>query len=368
MKITNKLIESISDTLDNYTQKLTKLEKKQIHNRINTIKHKYDTISNLKKSKTLENEIDPMFFCFENLPTSGKEYWFMKFITTKPNDKRQIISMFGSSTDTMKINGINIDISSRKNSKNGFMTSWFFDNKKHLIFDDKCNISVSSNKLISSGIKSQTSYTGSYPNYNFNVVKNNKNICSLKITPPNDGSVPFEFSNFFKGLFGYALINLYFNFTGTLNNKTFEGKCYIQKVIVIGPFLPWYWGRVIFSNGSFFTYYTPHINLHKFNYKIRNMFKFYDNETKKTYYANDVIIEKYGLKFPRWIITNKNRNLFISMNSYSSHKFTFKRFGTFTYDEYLAHVNDIYIEGKKINLKKLGTGIGLVEDAKGFIF
>ncbi len=358
----------LARALDKYAQKMSDIEKKQVHDRITSIRQKYNAISRLKKAKTLEEEINPMFFCFENLPTYGKEYWFMKFVSTDPEDDRQLLAMFGSGTNNLKINSKNIDFKSCKDGRNGFMTSWFFDNKKQLVFDDACKISISDNTITAfDENNTRIRYSGTYPEYYFDTVKDKIKICSLKITPPKDKSNPFKFEHFFKGLFGFAFINLYFDFEGNLNNRKFKGKCYVQKVITVGPFVPWYWGRIVFSNGSVFTYYLPYINIYKLDYSLKSNFKFYDNETKKTYAVTDIAVEKYGRKFPRWVITDHKKNIFISMKSYSSHKFVFKRLGSFTYTEHLVRVTDIYIEGKKLDMKKLGSGIGLVEEAKGYV-
>ena len=366
--ITRNVKNKLARALDKYTQKLSEIEKKQVQDRISSIRQKYDAINRLKKAKTLEEEIDPMFFCFENLPAYGKEYWFLKFVSTDPKDNRQLLAMFGSGTNNLKINSKDIDFKTCKDGRKGFMTSWFFDSKKQLVFDEACKIAIADNTITASEKNNaHIRYFGTYPKYGFDIVKNKTKICSLKITCPKDKSNPFEFSHFFKGLFGYALINLYFDFEGTLNNKNFKGKCYVQKVIVVGPFVPWYWGRIVFSNGSVFTYYVPHFNIYKFDYRLKSNFEFYDNETKKTYAVDDIIVEKYGSKFPRWVITNNKRNIFVSMKSYSSHKFVFKRLGSFTYTEHIAQVTDVYIEGKKLDMKKLGSGMGLVEDAKGFV-
>jgi len=361
--------EDILGTFERYMQKLSSFEKKQVRDRIRRINSKYESISNLKRTKTAKKEIDPMFFCFEDLPAYGKEYWFMKFVSTENDDDRQLLTMFGISTNDLRINSKRVNCSSGSEHKNGFMTSWFFDGGKHMVVDAPGKVSIGDNQIDVMGKdKTIVSYAGEYPKYGLSVTKGNRRICDLKLGAPCDDSVPFEFSHFFKGFLGFALINLYFDFEGMLNNKKFKGKCYVQKVIVIGPFVPWYWGRIVFSNGSVLSYYVPYLKLYKFDYTLGDSsFEFYDNETKNTFKTKDISVEKFGKKFPRWVITNSKRSLFVSMNTYASHKFVFKRLGFFTYEEYLGRATDIMIEGKSIDMKKLGSGFGLIEDAKGFV-
>ncbi|PKP60381.1 hypothetical protein CVT91_05245 [Candidatus Atribacteria bacterium HGW-Atribacteria-1] len=199
--------------------------------------------------------------------------------------------------------------------------------------------------------------------------KRNKEIANFKITESTAHSKSFEFSSYFKLFAGFALINLYFDFTGTLNGENFMGKCYVQKVVVIGPFVPWYWGRIVFSNGSVLTYFEPRIEILMFEHKIRSILEFYAHSKAQTYIFKNLNIKKFGKKNQRWLITaNEGKGkISISLKSYASHKFIFEKIGLFTYIEYLCEVTNISVEGFDIDTKNLGSGFGLIEDARGYI-
>ncbi|OYT34750.1 MAG: hypothetical protein B6U87_01535 [Candidatus Aenigmarchaeota archaeon ex4484_52] len=332
----------------------------------NTTISKFNSLIALKKLKSSADEIDSTFFCFENLPVFGKEFWFMKFVSKENKDKRQLLVMFGNAVGNLKINKKEIKCKKDKNgNKNGYMTVWCYDEEKHLIFEDECTILINQSNILAINKQNKIKYSGNFPSYSLNLFKD-KEFCNLKITKPENNSNYFEFRNFFKSFLGYTIINLYFDFKGILNNKKFEGKCYVQKVIVIGPFVPWYWGRIVFSNGSILNYHEPRIEAFGLKYKLRSLFEFYDNEKNKKYRFNDVKIIRFGKKNQRWIITANKGNFFVCIKTYSSHIFEFKKIGCFTYIEYLAKITDIFIENENVDVKKLGSGFGLIEDAYGY--
>ncbi|MBW6451618.1 MAG: hypothetical protein K0B02_02715 [DPANN group archaeon] len=361
---------NVIDNINKYLKIMSDIEKKQIKDRITKINSKYKTIISLKNSEKTKKDIDTTFFSFEDLPPTGKEYWFLKFVSTKKDDNRQLILMFGEGAETIKINKQQIDQNTNqdnKQDKNGYMTVWYYDSNKKLIFDEKCTISIDKNNIKTTNKQNHINYNGKFPKYSLDITKNNKTICNLKIKIPEKTTNSFEFYHNFKSLLGFALINIYLDFDGTLNGKNFKGKAYIQKVIVIGPFIPWRWGRIVFSNGSILTYYVPTIDIMKLSYKLDSILEFYDNTTNKKYSYQDIKIKKIGHINPRWIITADNDNFFVSIKTYSSHKFGFKKIGSFTYIEYLSKVTDIFIENSKIDTTKLGSGLGLTEDATGYI-
>lgn len=366
MKI-KKMTDDVFDTLNQDVEILSSIERKKLKEKIKRINSKFNSLIELKKTKKSSHEIDPMFFCFEDLPPAGKEYWFMKFVSTETKDKRQFLAMFGDISGSIKINKKEIISKKDKRKRNGYITVWSYNSKKDLISDGESLISIEPNNILVSNKQDKISYSGEFPNYSFNLFKENKEIASFKITKPKNNSNSFEFGSNFKSFAGFALINLYFDFIGKLNGEEFSGKCYVQKVIVIGPFVPWYWGRIVFSNGSILTYFEPRIEISMLSHKISSEFKFYDNITDKKYTFKDLTINKFGKRNPRWIITANKGKVFVSLKSYSSHKFIFEKIGRFTYIEYLSEVTDIFAEGCDINTSELGSGFGLIEDARGYV-
>ncbi len=366
MKI-EKMKDSVFNTINEYIKTLSNIEKKHFKEKIKQINSRYKSLIELKKTKNSTHEIDPMFFCFEDLPPTGKEYWFMKFVSTKPKDERQLLAMFGDSSETIRINKKKVKCRKHEGKRNGYMTAWSYDNKKDLMLNGESLISMNPDKVIVSNKQGKINYKGKFPKYFLNISKNNKELVNLKLTKPKDKSDYFGFGNYFKSFVGYSLINLYFDFTGTLNKKKFSGKGYVQKVVVIGPFIPWNWGRIVFSNGSILSYFEIKIQISKFNHKLQSTFEFYDSTKNKRYIFKDLTIKRFGKKNPRWIITANKGKIFISLKSYSSHKFTFKKVGFFTYSEYLSEVVDIFMEDCDVDVSKLGSGFGLIEDTSGYV-
>jgi len=361
-----KITDYLFNTADNYIRILSDIEKRYLKEKIKQINSKYNSLVELKKTKTSAQEIDPVFFCFEDLPPTGKEYWFMTYVSTKPKDKRQLLVMFGHTSESIKVN--NKEIIFRKcEGRNGYITVWGYTDRKNLILEDKCSISINSDGIMVSSKQNNVHYNGKFPDYSFTLSKRNKEIANFKITKPEDNSKSFEFNKYFKLLAGFALINMYFDFTGTLNGENFTGKCYVQKVVVIGPFVPWYWGRIVFSDGSVLTYFEPRIEILLFEHKIRSVLEFYDNSKDKTYLFKNLSIKKSGKKNQQWLITADKGKISVSLKAYASHKFIFEKIGLFTYIEYLCEVGNISIEGIETDTKNLCSGFGLIEDARGHI-
>ncbi|MCK4592101.1 hypothetical protein KAT63_01515 [Candidatus Parcubacteria bacterium] len=366
MKI-KKITDDVFNTLNQDVEILSSVERKKMKEKIKRIDSKYNSLVELKKTKKSMHEIDPMFFCFEDLPPTGKEYWFMKFVSTKSKDKRQLLVMFGDSSGDIKVNKKKIISKEDKGKRNGYMTAWSYNDKKDLILDGESSISTKANNILVSNKQNRINYSGKFPNYSLNLFKENKEIANFKITKPKNNSNSFEFGSHFKSFAGFALINLYFDFTGELNGEDFTGKCYVQKVVVVGPFIPWYWGRIVFSNGSILTYFEPRIEISILNHKISSELKFYDNTKDKTYTFQGLTVNKFGKTDPRWVITADKGKVFVSLKSYSSHKFIFEKIGKFAYIEYLSEVTDIFMKGCDVNTNKLDSGFGLVEDARGYV-
>ena len=364
----------IPKSINNYIKDLTENQKKQIKEKIDSINSKYNSIVFLKKPKCSYKHIDPMFFSFENLPPFGKEYWFMKFVPEQKNtnEKRQLLAMFGRSTENIKINKKHVKTKNISGKHSGFMNSWFFDKKKNLVVDNKCSISILPDKITAEEKDTVIEFTGKYPKYNLKILKtgkkgkNNKTICNLEINKPKDSKTPYKFRSFFKLFAGFALINIYFDFSGELHEKPFKGKCYIQKVILIGPFIPWYWGRIVFANGSVLKYYMPKIEVFGISYKLLSDLVFYNSEEQKLYEFEGLKIKKIGKDKPLFIITDSKNKFHAIIETYSSQEFLFVKTSKFRYTEYLAKVKKICINNHEIT-DKFGGGIGLVEEARGYV-
>ncbi len=358
-----------------YIRKLPENERKRITNHIENTRYRYKTIERLFIKKEKRKAVDNLFFSFDELPIFGKEYWFMKF-TSDTGSKTQLLFMFGRSAGDMEINGKYLENKKLSPDKyHGYVVSWAYDDKHNNIINDLSTIKISKNSIDVNNKSVSACFSGSFPKYNLNISKNDKSICSLKITEPKNQALNFEINENYKAFFGYELVNLYFDFEGTLFKKEFHGKCYVQKVVLVGPFLPWKWGRIVFKNGSILTGFIPNLEILGLKYQINLNSYYYDSVSKKTCHYTNVKI--YAFPSPdgciRWIITGNNankNNLYICMKSYSHETFTFKKWSNFTYIEYLVDVIDfsLALDGKNISLKDVGGGIGMVEDTGGYVF
>ena len=295
----------------------------------------------------------------------------MKF-TSDTGSKTQLLFMFGRSAGDVEINGKYLENKKLSQDKHqGYVVSWAYDDEQKSIVDDQSTIKISKTSIDVKNKSIFASFSGCFPEYNLNISKNDKEICSLKITEPENETLKFEICENYKAFFGYDLVNLYFDFKGKLFGKDFSGKCYVQKVVVVGPFIPWRWGRIVFKNNSILTYFIPNLEVLGLEYRIDPYFSYYDSVSKKSYKYTD--LDAYA--FPcaedhtRWIVTGNKNNLFISMKSYSYETFRFKKWSNFTYVEYLVEVIDFSLtfDGKSISLKDVGGGIGMVEDTGGYV-
>ncbi|MEA3342699.1 MAG: hypothetical protein U9Q92_00900, partial [archaeon] len=355
-----------------YLVNLPESQKRSFFEKTEKIRYKYKTIEKLFKIKgrIKSQALDNMFFEFEELPIFGKEYWFMKFTSTDTETKKQLLIMFGRPEGKMKVN--NSYVKNEKldhNTLKGAIVCWFYDEEAENICDSVCNITISENQLISKSGDIKCIFSGNYPDYELKLTKRGDSICRLKIFEPDDNSPKYEISKNFKSLFGIECINSYLNFKGSLNSEDFEGKCFVQKVIVVGPLVPWRWGRIIFKNGSILYFFLPQLQAFGFKYDISSELMFYDSDSDRIYKINDLEVSEYGKKETRWVISSKKNNMIVIAKSYSMKPITLESMGNLTYLEYLAEITDFYIEteDKVISLKDLGSGIGLIENAYGYV-
>ncbi len=357
--------------IQNYILKLPETERKIITRHIEDTKDRYKTIERLVIRKEKRKAVDSLFFSFDELPLFGKEYWFMKF-TSDTGSKTQLLFMFGRSAGDVEINGKYLENKKLSQDKHqGYVVSWAYDDEQKSIVDDQSTIKISKTSIDVKNKSIFASFSGCFPEYNLNISKNDKEICSLKITEPENETLKFEICENYKAFFGYDLVNLYFDFKGKLFGKDFSGKCYVQKVVVVGPFIPWRWGRIVFKNNSILTYFIPNLEVLGLEYRIDPYFSYYDSVSKKSYKYTDVDVYAFPCaeNHTRWIVTGNKNNLFIGMKSYSYETFRFKKWSNFTYVEYLVEVIDFSLtfDGKSISLKDVGGGIGMVEDTGGYV-
>jgi len=356
---------------NDYIKNLPEIEKKAFIESIQKIKENKDKIERLLLKKEIKRGIDDLLFSFEELPLFGKEYWFMKF-TADDGSRRQFFLTFGRSAGDIEVNGKYIENSRITEDKTeGYCVSWAYDGVQRSIADDLGIIEVKNERVTCISKDTKAEFYGSFPKYVLEISNNGEKICCLDIKEPVDSNYDSELSEQFKGLFGYRLANLYFDFKGLLFEKDFSGKCYAQKVIVVGPFIPWKWSRIVFRNGSILTYYIPNIEIGGVEYNIYNSLDFYDAETRKKYSFKKAKVNEYpsekGNK--RWVITAEDGKVFMVTKSYCKESFSFTNNFNFRYIENLVDVADFQVvtEDRVITLNETGSGLGMVEDTSGFV-
>ena len=366
----DRLLNFIKERND-YIKKLPEKEKQAFIDSIDELKESKDKIERLLLKKKSGRSIDELLFSFEELPLFGKEYWFMKF-TADDGSRRQFFLMFGRSAGDIEVNGRYVEDSQvADDCTEGYCVSWQYDEGQRNISDDLCIIEVKNGVISCSNNDIRAEFRGIFPDYSLTIMEDNNELCSVAINEPEDDEFNSELSEQFKGLFGYRLANLYFNYDGRLSGREFSGKCYAQKVIVVGPFIPWKWSRVVFRNGSILTYYIPSIEVMGLEYDVYNSMSFYDASTKKMHNFKKARVQEYlsakGDK--RWVITAEGNRVFVVMKSYCKESFSFKNNFNFNYIENLVEVMDLKVETDSgvITLEETGSGLGMVEDTSGFV-
>ncbi len=97
-----------------------------------------------------------------------------------------------------------------------------------------------------------------------NAVKNGSpKQFDIKMTPWNTAlSTARRSFQKYQNNMGYDIFRIHgCKATGMIDNEKFEGSAYLQKVRVQAPTVPWYWGILHFSDGSYLDWFLPHLSL-----------------------------------------------------------------------------------------------------------
>lgn len=355
-----------------YLEKIPLGERAKVTKKIHALKEHYAHIKLLFTEKEKRKAIDDILFSFDNLPIFGKEYWFMKF-TSNDGSGKQLLCMFGRGIGDKIINGKYVEhIKIAHNEYSGYLVCWAYSGGRRKIKNSPGSIKIRKGNIEAKSKNFRACFRGSFPKYRLAISSNGKTTCDLAITEPNDESPSFELSENYRAFFGYGLANLYFDFSGELFKKGFTGKCYVQKVIVAGPFIPWRWGRVVFSNGSILSYYITNMKLLGSKFWMGPFADYYDATSKKTYHYTDVKVRAEPCKGgkPEWILTCNKKRTKVCMKSYGREVFRFQKGGSFKYTEYLVEATEctLNLDTRVLSIKDVGAGFGMVEDTSGYVF
>lgn len=315
---------------------------------------------------------DELFFEIEDLPSMGKEYWFLHFCA--PPREEQVVFTFGRSVDPVRVNAASVPEAEEQQGVVCAAVCWLYSRKKkQVIFDSTANVSLKKgerNSIVAEKGGSKISITGKYPHFDISLEKGGKRVFYAHASHPCKGH-PYEMvnilSNPFAPSFGTVMINYYFEFDGVLEGKKMSGKAYLQKVVASMPLAPWNWVRLEFRNGDSLDFFTGKPLGDKAGIHIASN-AYIEIAGRR--------IKLRGLKLKTWLEGEKriwllsNKSLVAVLESYSVQPFIMRQKTVFQYDEFLVRARAFAFKDgeKEYTLSDFGGGVGIAEDASGYLF
>ncbi len=315
---------------------------------------------------------DDLFFAIEDLPSMGKEYWFLYFCA--PPNEEQVVLTLGRSVEPVKVNETRVRFEEKEDSVPCAAVCWLYSGKKQVVFDSTADVSIvesggKTRSLCAQSGNSKISISGRYPKYSVELVSAGKKVFTAKAFPPKKG-MPFEMVHLLKTpvvpRFGAAMINYYFDFKGKLEGKELSGKAYLQKVVAVLPLAPWNWVRLHFKKGAILDFFTGKPLGPKSD--VRFACNDYLELNGKRIMLPGLKLSSYLSGEKRiWVLSSKN--FYCAMETYSLQPFIMEQKTTFRYDEYLVKLRAFAFcyGAREYALEDLGEGVGLVEDASGYL-
>lgn len=343
-----------------------------VSERIKRIETRFKRLRNLV-SREKWDDVDKMVFSFEQLPIRGKEYWFLLFTSNEPEKGKQfMVTMGNQKVKKYTVDGCEILNGISDDRHIGPFSFWFYDKEFYRSQTISSLISTNSGGMSANSGKTEFSIKGSYPVYDIKLKENGKDICNLKTRKGSDYT-EYEVSEFFKGGIGFGNVNLLLDSEGKLNGSSFRGQGYLQKVVITAPLpsVPWYWGRMCFSDKSVLTFLQPHISLSRLSKDFATSAYFYDSSKKKKYFFERVKVRKFGKINKQFLVHGKGRDIEFTLltDNYAKKEFKINAIGKLSYEQNLVRLNSFSLESRKEIISKKGTGdgIGIIEDAYGYI-
>ncbi|MCE7735562.1 MAG: hypothetical protein GPJ54_11835 [Candidatus Heimdallarchaeota archaeon] len=362
-------LQDIKDRLINSAN----LSKNHINDLVTKTKEVGERAKSWRKrdSEGKEREINDFLFTADELPTFGKEYWFFLLTGNENSHKDQLMVSFGRNRGhSMQIDD-SMQFQDGDNYHGGIGEIWFYDNGKTTKFGKLGGKIITSEHSVSfTTDEYEAIFSRAYPEFNLSVTKGGTKIVDIQTTMPKIGD-SMEFFTIDKMNFGVEVGNVYLDYTGKLSGGEFVGRAYMQKVVMSAPFIPWYWGRFIFENGSVMVFFLLWVELPGISKTIYSQGKFYDVEAQ-TYHKFDDFEIKRTKNTDYWTLTHdsEEKNVYVLMESYTNNVFVMKSRGEFNYDEMFVEIKEIRIKiGDRIyDENEFGKGSGSLEAATGFAF
>ncbi|MCX6772579.1 MAG: hypothetical protein NTV88_02300 [Candidatus Micrarchaeota archaeon] len=339
------------------------------------LRRRFDRFSALFRSSGYSSP-DELFFSIEDLPPLGKEYWFLHFCA--PPDESQVILTLGRSADAFEVNSSSLKGVEKSKPAEGSIrcaaVGWLHSGSKKVLMDTHADVRIERSSFKSSleakSKNSRVEIHGVYPNFNVHFSQGKREIFRARaFAPKND--LPYEIIHILNNplvpKLSTVLVNYYFDFKGALHGKPISGKAYLQKVIAVMPLAPWNWVRINFASGAVIDFFTGKPLGHKSEVRFAGN-AYFEHKGRRVKLAGKLVLTRFmDGESTAWVLTGKN--LLLSMRTYSLQPFVMKQRTTFRYDEYLVRVTDFaYREGKnEHSLSSLGAGVGIVEEASGYL-
>jgi hypothetical protein len=285
--------------------------------------------------------LDDFFFRREELVPGGKEYWFIDVVSTQ-GDKAQLVLTFGCSDAKASVN------SHETAAGTVAAVGWFYSDKKK-VFLDKSVVLDSAKGLLQT---SAFTFSGKYPSYDLVVDRKTH----LHFTKQKKG-IAYEAHPCTAKDLGVGLLNMYLDAKGQIDGKPFKGVGYVQKVVVVAPFIPWNWLRVVFKDKSVLDVFVARLSVKSVEYRVLST-SIYRLASGKTFNLSGSRFKK--LEGDRWLLEGDGFAAYLK--TYAFKPFMLRGRGEFHYDEYLVECTDFVYKGKELQ-----GGIGMIEDAYGFM-
>jgi len=313
-------------------ERLTSAEKRLFGARVRRIGGRFDSFGRLLKARDYGG-LDAFLFSREELPFSGKEYWFMHFASRRGRD--QLILTFGRSQGEAFVNG------KRVSGDRVAAVCWQnASGKTRTLLEDVVRLRQEPGLLKAE----KFAFKGSFPDYEFAAPG-----CRLRLKPRKAGA-PFEVTRDFLGGMGLGCTNLFVEANGMLAGKKFSGEGFIQKVVAVVPFVPWNWVRVTFPDRSGFDYFAPAAG-------FVNSAHWWNRDGRQRA-VRGASLERLG--GDRWLLQGDNFHALL--RSYAAKPFVLRGRGEFHYDEFMVECVDA-----SFGNRERGRGAGIVEDAYGLM-
>ncbi len=324
---------------------------------------KLSAINGSNVSKTL---LDRVMYNSETLPPLGKEYWWFLFFGQNGEKPIQLMLLiFRKHGKKMLFNDKEMVL--RNLGKNKFQAvtaGWVYDGKRlHDLGDTNAITEIQGEKIVSEISGQKMILSGGFPDYrlkvgdtiDLNIKKANyledKDACGVFIPP-----------------FGMGWVDIFSDADGTVLGKKFKGTAHLQKVVGTTIFGPFYWGRIIFQNGSVAQFFCLKTGKDSKKYFHRSL-TFYDHKNNEIIKFNNpkLKISKRKAGTLLWIVEGKDnsKDFRIVLETYAKKQFSMKGGGSQVYVEYAVIPKELSLKTKDraITLDDLGRGVGTFEDA-----